>query len=287
MVVATSTTKVVWLCERCGESEGSFYYGTIARDGICVRCGGLAMEVYDGEVQKPRIATRGRPSAFTTGVALDRSRRIAWDCAGYYRDLGVAVDASRIEIRQRYLMVEGWNSDHLTYIVKQLLNRELRERYDACPPWCVWFDRYVLEAVQQRILGDLSQKVRRDSMVIDDAEQLDLGQYLDQPFDLVLDGVRSEDQDGTPSGWRWGYHLWQSRCADTARLARWQEHLVTAFAQRKEIRTIGIGFMGKHMKCPIEVNRVGSLLVLFLRDDLRPNAALAHQAADRVASLQP
>lgn len=269
----------IWLCESCAHKEDDRYVcGSIAMDGICARCSGLARMVFMPECQDPRPGDY-RPSVFTTSQDLVRYAQIVWDVNCYYLDLGVRTDATRLQIRRAYERWRGWESPRLTYIVKQLLNPEIRAAYDACRPGWLFFDEYVLASTNRRIQDDLARHFA-DGGTMEQTEKIDFSHLVGKPFQVV-DRPPSGEQDEVPS-WGWGYYLWQSGCRDERRLAQWQEHLVRVLAERKEHTHLAVGFLGKHMACPWEVTTVGNRLVAFLSDDQQPTADLANQAADRV-----
>ena len=70
----------VWLCEDCvrDDLDGGFVVGSIAMDGICARCGGLAREVFYEECQDPQVAGRG-PMEASTDNRLVPVVRVIWD----------------------------------------------------------------------------------------------------------------------------------------------------------------------------------------------------------------
>jgi hypothetical protein len=286
---SAATSQVVWLCERCESgADGSLYYGSIAKDGICAWCGSLAVMVFDKTVMEPRRAPlrRFRPATFSTSLEIERSPTIIWDQARYYADLGVDPRADKRTIMRAYMArcaEPGTDTRRLTYIVKQLLKPEVRERYDNCPPWSLWFDKYVMASVLAKINRDLAERAAMDPSEWEEAEKIDLSGYLDKPFQVTLDDDSLDGHDDAPH-WGWGYYLQQSKCRDTTRLARWQEHLVRALGERKERRTLAVGFLGSHMECPWEVQVVGNQVVVFLNESEQPSAALAREAADRVVT---
>lgn len=276
----------VWLCSTCVHPEDNQHYvGFVARDGICARCFTLAQEVYLTEAQEVRQAqgTYHLPRVFSTSTALATTKQIIWDVNRYYRDLGVPTDATRKQIRLAYQQAQGWESTRLTYIVRQLLNPKIRDAYDRCRPGTIFFDRYWKEYVEAEIQKDLSQRLGTDGSQFEArAEKIQLPPE-DEPFEVV-DRDDGYGQTGPTPIWSWGYFLWQSGCRDIARLAGWQEQLVRAFAERGEIRQIGVGFLGAHMRRPWEVKEVGYLTVVFLADNEQPSADLAIEAADRVTT---
>lgn len=271
-----------WLCQACVHKEDERYIcGSVGMDGICTRCSGLAHEVFLVDCQKPHRAYQDgyRHHEFTTSSDIVSYTQFVWDVNMYYRDLGVHPHATRREIREAYQQAEGWNSERLTYIVKQLLDEEVRALYDSCRPGELFMDRYLIESAERRMEDEVARHFAEggDRSTL---QKIDLSHMLNKPLQVVDRGLE-EEQYERPL-WSWGFYLWQSGCRDTYRLARWQEHLIRAFKERKEVTRIAIGFCGAHMACPVEVTKVGNLTIVFLNEREQPTADLAREAADRV-----
>lgn len=275
----------VFLCRNCVyDEDGPHIVGSIAMDGICVRCSGLAMEVFMGECQEPRKAYAQDRRAyqrydFTTVNTIVLYTVIVWDVNNYYRDLGVSPKATKREIREAYQRAEGWTSYRLTYIVKQLLNDEVRSLYDQTPPGSLFIDHFLMRAIERRIEDDLMRHFAEGGST-EMTERIDLSHLLNKPLQVV-----DKDHGGghyEPPLWSWGFYLWQSGCRDNGKLRRWQEHLIRAFQDRKEVRRIAIGFCGSHIAGPVHVVQDDYLTIVLLNESEQPTAALASQAADRV-----
>jgi hypothetical protein len=213
---------------------------------------------------------------FTSCVGLQAWPLVVWDVNAYYAELGISWRASKPEIREAYQRRHGDRSDRLTYIVKQLLDPEVRAAYDACQPGSVFFDRYIAAYVKDQILRD---QVIEEGRILDFEDQIapiDLSRYMNQPFDMV---APEEGEWGTR--WRWGFYLWASDDYDTVKLRQWQGLLVEALARKGVVLKLSVGLVGGSPE-PMRVEAVGYRIVAFLSDDEQPIPQLAEAAADRV-----
>lgn len=278
----------VWLCSSCVFTEdGGYVCGSVARDSICARCGGLAQEVFKVECQDPRLAVTPPPygpvvTEFSTSNMLTRYRPVIWDVNCYYRELGVSPYATKSEIRHAYQRAQGWESERLTYIVKQLLNETVRALYDAVPFGSVFYDHYIDRVARQRNADEIVAD-RLAGASDDDFEEVDFPEPNSRSFEVVdSDGWSDNDERIA----RWGYYLWQSNCRDRMKLAQWQELLSRAFTKRKETYRIAVGFLA-HREVAMEVIRWDSRTIVFLHEGEVPTAVLAEEAADRVLREEP
>ena len=232
---------------------------------------------------KPRPVEAG-PMEFTTNVGLERWPTIVWDVNGYYRDLGVSHRATRIELRDAYIRLEGHKSKRLTYVLRQLLNPEIRAAYDATQPGSVFFDHYMAEYVQDQMFADQVEEFGRiltfDERVEQEMMQVDLTQYMNKPFETV-DTVTPTGHDSS-GRWRWGYYLWGTDIYDTDRLRQWQGLLIEALARREAVLKLSVGLIGGSVEEPMRVEAVGYRVVAFLGEAEQPLPEYAERAADRV-----
>jgi hypothetical protein len=237
---------------------------------------------YVAEEQPRPHAVESGPMEFTSCVGVQRWPLIVWDVNAYYAELGVPWTASRAEIRAAYQRCRGDTSDRLTYIVKQLLNDEVRARYDACQPGSVFFDRYIAAYVKDQMLKDHVAEHGRILSFEDQVEDLhtvDLSKYMNRPFDTV-----PPEGQNVASRWRWGFYLWASDDYDTAKLRQWQGLLVEALARKGVVLKLSIGLVGGSLE-PMRVEAVGYRVVAFLSDAEEPIPQLAEAAADRVVDI--
>lgn len=220
------------------------------------------------------------PTDASTSLDLAIPLRQVWDANGYYRDLGISPDATRREIREAYQRLNGQESPRLTYIVKQLLDPEVRARYDATPLGSVFLD-YEVETMLRlaRVQQTAMLRAQGRAEEAEEIEALDFGESLDTLIRRDKDEPAQPDQ----TVWSWSYYLkgTQPPLMGRERLRRWQELLVSALGRTGLRLRLAVGFSGG-MGPPWEVTWIGSQVVVFLRDDERPTEALARQAASRV-----
>jgi hypothetical protein len=231
--------------------------------------------------ERPRpYAVETGPMEFTSCVGLQRWPLIVWDVNAYYAELGIPWMATRSEIREAYQRRHGDTSDRLTYIVKQLLDPEVRDQYDACQPGAVFFDRYIAAYVKNQMLRDHVIEHGRilNFEEVEDLNTIDLSKYMNRPFDTV-----TPEGQNVPSRWRWGFYLWASDDYDTAKLRQWQGLLIEALARKGAVLNLSVGLVGGSLE-PMKVEAVGYRVVAFLSDTEQPIPQLAEAAADRVIS---
>lgn len=218
----------------------------------------------------------GEALAASTSLSLVRAYRQVWDTNGYYAALGLRFDATRREIREAYQRLGGQDSPRLTYIVKQLLNPDTRAKYDETPLGSLYFD-YEVETWIRRARVQKSSRLRSEGRV-EEAEEIeaqDFGELLD------TEGAGQDDDPARPlqAVWRWGYFLRDTDCSDRARLAQWQELLVSAFGRAGQHVQLAVGFSGG-MASPWGVEKVGDLTIAFLSEGEQPTEALASRVVN-------
>ncbi len=203
----------------------------------------------------PVIVDRG-PVEFSTGTAL-QPRPKGHDAAGYYRELGVAPDASRAELIAAYRARRGQDDPRLTYVLRQLLDRSVRARYDVAPAGS-WLDDYARQAVLRSPDGAL----------------------LASSNLMWQGGGTASRQD---AGRRYGYYLWRVRDVSDETLSDWQSMLVRALSSRGQVRTIAIGI--RTGRTPVvEATVIGGVTVCWLHARTPPTDELAAQMADLLTS---
>lgn len=224
---------------------------------------------------------------FTSCVGMEPWPTVVWDVNGYYRDLGVTHRATRKDLRDAYIRLEGHKSKRLTYVLGQLLNPSIRAAYDATQPGSVFFDRYIAEYVQEQMFKDQVEDFGRiltfDERIEQDLMQVDLTQYMDKPYDPhhPIDNAIAGEHDRSKR-WRWGYYLWDTDDYDTERLREWQGLLIEALARREAVLKLSVGLVGGSMDEPMRVEAVGYRVVVFLGEAEQPLPQWAELAADRV-----
>lgn len=282
MTATTTDLDYVRICGGC-QVDGDFewFCGTVAMFHVaCTRCGhkGHADDVFYPKANHPRMAGFGPVG--TTGVTVATYPPVVWDVRRYYLDLGVTPRATKKEIREAYQALDGQSSPRLTFVVKQLLNDEIRAAYDAVKLGDEFMDDEVIAWVEAQ-MADHTAKLRASGQEFK-TERIDLSHLrhkamkpgAKQPLDT--DGL--SDQAHTYA-WRW--YRWMTASNDTAKLREWHELLLRAFAERGLETRIAVGLKGG-LDATYEVAEVGHHLVAFVGTSARPNPAMANAVAGAV-----
>lgn len=226
----------------------------------------------------------GIASVFSTSTEVEVWPTIVWDTNAYYASLGVTHRATRQELRVAYMQLNGHQSARLTYILKQLLDRDIRRRYDATPQNSIFVDDYVAERVQ-RILSQRDPNLPEWSLsrLLDIEDRLGHTEESEQNPTLAS----HTHTPHTPEQWRYGYYLrgdyrfqalrYRMEAQHRGVLRDWQTMLVAACASRGLRLEMGVG-LSAHDE-GVRVTRVGSHLVVFLSVNDAPSAELATAVA--------
>lgn len=236
------------------------------------------------------------PATCSTSTALARALEICWDVNGYYRSLGVHWKATRKELRLAYQRINGQESRYLTYVLKQLLNEEKRATYDRMPLGEQFLDdKYVQEALK-RMAAKKAQERSEQGVPTTASDVLDeMGYDLhldpqggeDSPEE-VLDDDRSKrsnvsDPGSTLDSWAFSYYLWRSAdIAEHARLARWQELLVSAMSRKGVVIQLAVGIFGKQDHRFVTAVVDGNRVIMLNEQNLEPDDELAEAAVEAV-----
>lgn len=258
------------------------------------------------DVDRPRRIGYGPPTA-SSCLDLQPFPTVIWDTNGYYSDLGVDPRATREELRRAYQRKKGWRSVRLTYVLKQLLNPEIRRLYDLTPcgaclrddVWAAYEHRLIKLAVAERMRMYAAHGIVPEDL---EAFEVDVFREMKAEGDPLFDGVRlksdraaedleqvldAEDlarQDGTPP-WIFSYYLWGDIVdPDTSNLPEWQRAIIESLARAGEVVQFAVGLHGD-VDVPYKVDQVGNLIVAFLRHDELPTKQLAELAACRVMTI--
>lgn len=232
-------------------------------------------------MDEPHLVGWG-PVEFSTSLEVMPFLRIVWDVNGYYRELGVSPDVTRREIREAYQKKRGWRSPRLTFIMTQLLDLDIRDRYDRSPIGSMFIDEYVETFLRAKAAQEISEMRMKGLLSEAEFRELDL-----DPLDFFAEDSNLSDQGSiviTPEEWRWSYYLWGSDCDDKERLRQWQELLIGTLGEWKEHHQLAIGFVG-NSNIPYEIRAVGYRKVVFLNDLEQPTEALAESASRVIANI--
>lgn len=231
------------------------------------------------------IAVPAGPFEFSTTHALERWPTIVWDVNCYYADLKVGYRATRGELKRAYQRLRGWGSTRLTYILRQLLNPEVRSAYDACKPGEVFFDQYIAKWFHDEVLADSVREEGRlltlDERIARGQEEMDLTELLDKPFDVVgsmmandAKGVDKQRIPGVPlSSWKWGYYLHNASVHNIGLLRSWQNALLSAPVSKPPFLSVGLSSFTD--KSPIKLLVIGYRTVAFIRENEPPTISHA------------
>jgi hypothetical protein len=237
------------------------------------------------------------PVCSSSKVLMTSGPQFCWDANGYYRELGVHWRASKGDLKRAYEDSNGQDSPRLTYIFKQLLNKETRALYDSTPLGEIFFDDYVAEMLKERAVKEAARRSRTQyvspedvlsewGFTLDDNDAADLiadGETSDFPAEgLDRETLRGQDDPSQveyQGKWLYGYYLWRTLCGDTDRLAVWQQLLVDALEGQQAKASFAVGFVGKQPH-PYVLGLVsGGVYVVYLNDSVTPDSEVASRAA--------
>lgn len=254
------------------------------------------------ELRKPRVPDEGLkyespvrlgwgPARWSTSTALVPVERVCHDVNGYYRELGVDWRASRKELKEAYMALDGQGSARLTYVFKQLLDPLTREAYDKSPKGSPFLDDYTEDDLKRRAHEEAG---RRSAMGQKASSQDVLGEwgYVVLDDEEPLDTVRGMGQDlpqhkaKRREPWGYSYYAWQTErfVQDESRLRAWQELLSSADKPSGSCPEIAIGLTSstRMSDLPFMIEMVGNVPVVFFSTEQEPNLEVASQAISRL-----
>lgn len=277
----TTPKGALYVCGRCiTEADRQFMLGNTAMAGVCSRCMGQAVWLLDARVNDPHLAHSGVSPTFSTGAALLPWPLQVWDVNGYYRDLGVRPGASKDEIVQAYIALGPEPPSRQTYCIKQLLDPEIRARYDSCQLGELFFDQHLQDVVMRRAKAEAAEAIAKGEADEDDLESMDLSDVLNSVIAMLDSPAKTGKDDRSTASDLWGYFLWRSVRSDTEPLARWRALLSEVWWERGRTESLAVGFVGGEI--PWQVEQVGKVRVVFISDSAEPTRALADQVAQAI-----
>lgn len=260
--------------------------------------GSTLVRTQDDEDENWRVTAQpflwgGGEAECSTCTDLVPSPHVIFDVNGYYRELGFEfpfMNITRSMLRKAYLACRGENSIRLTMIMKVLLDKTERRKYDLTRlgdryidrEWTDYFNREAYAEARRRNLY-----YGRNSTPKQVLEEwgLDSGTPAEPGLDSV-GGVGHDldypTDDGGPEAWEWSYYLWGSRNTDTTRLSAWQRMLLKECILRGIRMHFCVGFSGRRTHARWTTGVIGQHRVIFLREDVEPTDELAAYAVSAV-----
>lgn len=226
------------------------------------------------------------PARWSTSMTLVPVQVVCHDVNGYYRELGVDWRASKKELKEAYVALDGPNDARLTYVFKQLLDPITREAYDRSPQGELFLDDYTEDDLKRRAheeaarrSTDLGKPVSRDD-VLDDWGYMVLDPEADG-VDSVKPMVNDRPRRAARTAWGYSYWVWQTKdfVQNESRLRQWQELLAVAAAQYGESPMISIGVTSMSDQ-PFMLEDVAGETVVFFSTETEPTADIAAQVIE-------
>lgn len=247
-----------------------------------------------------------RPSLYGTGpVEISTCRALSvvpayiWDVNGYYRELGVSPYATRSQIGRAYMEADGQSSDRLTFVFKQLLDKQVRHDYDRCALgerfMDPWIQREIYLQMKKAAMARADEEVRagrvRDereySFIVDSVMDwlIDGWEKGGETLPDVLDGDLPGDQDGTAPAkaqpvFPFSYYLWKTSPPEDVehRLAEWLRLLLQAFGEQGITTRVSVGLHRYRRWSRYLRAQVGYREVVLFNGNIDPDIEVARSA---------
>lgn len=246
------------------------------------------------EARTPRRSFK--PGALTRSTCLDLVPwpLVVWDVNGYYHDLGVGFRATRRELMEAYVRGDGPNDERLTYIFAQLLNTDVRRRYDASPLGSRFIDKYLIQELEDkarkvaRARGEevSVEEVFKEWGFFDESSEEEESETSDR-VDIPKKVGKDDDHGAGPEeDWPYTFYIWRtldlSYSEQVMVMRRWQEALAKACHSQRLVANFGVGLMGSRgAPARTMALSVGGVTVLFIaEDELAHITELAAQSLD-------
>jgi hypothetical protein len=210
-----------------------------------------------------------------------------WDVCGYYAALGVHWKASRHELMRAYHQLGGQDDERLTYILGQLINRQLRAEYDTTWPWELFLADRDMMAVFQKIAQAIAR--RRSGLHGGEVTASDVMREYgvntrrygeERPEDPAERDTPATIQKSLDwlEHWSWYTLGMNEPPEDASKLQEWQRMLVAAFAAKGQIVRFAVGFHPGRSWTTLRLSGGGCI---FLIGTEQPTPEEAQKAADR------
>lgn len=153
---------------------------------------------------------------------------LKWDANGYYKALGVGVDATRAELREAYLKADGQESPWLTYCFKQLLNSQVRAAYDATPLGEPFLDEYTQAEIKLKAARRAMKETQAGRATTADEVMNEWGYKVQEAAEGTEPDVSPPPPRPSAQTFAYGYYVWKIKALmHSHRMADWQSALVS------------------------------------------------------------
>lgn len=243
---------------------------------------------------EPMLIGNGPETCSTiTDVAI--RPEIIWDVNSYYHMLGADFRASKKELREAFMEVDGHASPLITNAFKQLLDPDIRREYDAMPLG----ERYMNDPYIQQ---EIKQKAQREANLRQrDGEEVTTKDVLrEQGFDVeeiveeepepefVEEIIEEEAEEENPYGyeldWDYSYYLWKSISIEDQPLAQWQSMIHNELVAMKAKIHFAVGWRGGLDEQKWAIKKVGETWVVFLSEKVSLSGTSGKVTAAEAAS---
>lgn len=211
------------------------------------------------------------PAEFSTSMAIEPWPSIIWDTNLFYRDMGVRYKATRKQIRNQYLAIDGEKSVRLTMIAEVLLKPDRRLLYDLVPLGHHFYDDEIAEAMRAAIQDQLTKRIQEGESLEDVLNE----NADDQIEEQLMQADTQLKINRALRGSSWSHYLWKTESEDLEKVAAWRRLLVHwVWYYDKTVENIGVGLMGDTEE-QVVICTVGSRKVVFINDQLDPSDVIA------------
>jgi hypothetical protein len=238
-------------------------------------------------VDRITLAASG-PSVWSTSTALVPLRSLPiWDVNYYYRELGIKApyrNVSKKQLRDGYTARNGQSSERLTYCFKQLLDPQIRAKYDRMPLGKPMDDKYRWKLIEEAAAEWASRRSAETGEVHEAKEFLE--EVGMDPESIAAREAEIEEamHSFKTYGWPYAYYLWRSRKFDDATLSEWQSMLISACSERDLSCQLSIGYVGASDQTWLIKEHDGNRVVFF-NEDAVPDPLVAAEIADSLYPL--
>jgi hypothetical protein len=218
------------------------------------------------------------PHRFSTSLALERWPSVIWDVNAYYATLGISPHATKREIREAYQRLDGHDSRRLTFIIKQLLNDEVRRAYDACRFNTLFYDRDLDHVFKQRVKDEARRKGQMEEAQPTSVETPE--DELNHEAGVIDDEEYGDLYSNPNQQWDWGFYLWHTATPNVDLVKRWQHCVYQVFLGQD--LSLSVGLMGG--KEIVKLIKVEGDYVAFINEFATPSIPLAKTLKSKLST---